>query len=72
MLIVSVIKGKVHPCFECSGFVHSWYDEAEVVNDGFLVCLQYASAPSLVVATCGEKFGGKMVVIVLFHFANKG
>ena len=39
MLPVSVIDVKMRPCFECSSFVHSWYDEAEVVNDGLLfVC----------------------------------
>ena len=62
---VSVIEGKVRPCFERSSFSHSLYDEAEVVNDGFLVRVQYTSASSLVVATCGEKFSGKMVVRVV-------
>ena len=61
---VFVIKGKVHPCFERSGFVHSRYDESKVVNDGFLVLVQYTFASSLVVAPRGEKFGGKMVVRV--------
>ena len=55
------------PCFERSGFVHSWYDEAEVVKDGFLVSVQYTSASSLVVASCSNKFGGKMVIIVVCH-----
>ena len=69
---VSVIDGKMRPCFECSSFYHSWYDEAEVVNDGFFFHVQYTSASSLVVAPFSEKFGGKMVVRVVCHFSNKG
>ena len=69
---VSVIEGKVRPCFERSTFVHSWYDEAEVVNYRFLVRVQYTPASSLVVALCGENFGGKMVIRVACHFSNKG
>ena len=62
MSSVSVIDGKVRPCFERSGFSHSWYDESEVENDGFLVRVQYTSTLSLVVEPCSEKFGGNMVV----------
>ena len=40
---VSVIDGKVRPCFERSGFVHSWYNKSEVANDGFLVRVQYVN-----------------------------
>ena len=65
MLPVSVIEGKVCPCFERSCFVHSRYDEAEVVNDGFLVLVYYTSTLSLVVARHGENFDGKMVVRVV-------
>ena len=68
---VYVIDGKVLPCFERYGFVHSWYYEAEVVNNGFIVRVQYNSTSSLVVAPCGEKFGGNMVVRVACHFSNK-
>ena len=68
---VFVIKIKLCLCLERSGFVHSKYDEAEVVNYGFLVRVQYTSMSSLVVAPRGEKFGGKMVIIVACHFANK-
>ena len=50
MLPVSVIEVKVRPYFERSVFVHSRYDEAEVVNDIFLVRVNYTSASSLVVA----------------------
>ena len=57
--------------FERSGFVHSKYDKAEVVNNGFLVRDHYTSASSLLVAPCGEKFGGKMVVRAACHFANR-
>ena len=71
MLPVSIIDGKVRPCFECSGFVHSWYYEAEVVNNGFFVRIQYTSTSSLVVAPFSEKFGGKMVVIIACHFTNE-
>ena len=42
------------------------------MNSGFIVCVQYTSVPSLVVAPCGEKFDGNMVVRVACHFANKG
>ena len=52
---VSAIEGKVRPFFECSGFVHCRYDKSEVVNDGFLVCVQYTSTSSLVVAPHCEK-----------------
>ena len=70
MLPVSIIDGKVRPYFERSSFVHSWYDESEFVNDGFLVRVQYTSTSSLVIAPCGDKFGGKMVVIFTWHFSN--
>ena len=42
------------------------------MNYGFLVRVQYASALSLVVAPCREKFGGKMVIRVACHFSDKG
>ena len=70
MLPVFVIKGKVRPCFERSGFVHFCYDEAEVVNNGFLVRVQYTYASSLVVAPCGDNFYGKIVVRFACQFAN--
>ena len=60
------------PYFERSGLVHSWYDEAEVVNDRFLVCVQYTSTSFIVVAPCGENFGGKMLFRVACTFDNKG
>ena len=54
MLPVSIMEGKVRPCFESSGFVHSRYYEAEVVaNDVFIVRVQYTSASSFVVAPRG-------------------
>ena len=59
------------PVFECSDFFHSWYDETEVVNNGFFVYVQYTYTLSLVVATCSESFGGKMVVRVACHFSNE-
>ena len=55
---VSVIKVKVCPCFEHSDFVYSRYDEAEVVNGGFPVRVQYNLASSLVVAPRSENFLG--------------
>ena len=69
---VSVIKGKVFPCFERSGFVHSMFYDMEVVYNGFLVRVQYTSASSIVVAPRGEKFCGKMVFRVACHFNDKG
>ena len=57
---------------ERSVFFHSRYDEAEVVNDGFLVRVQYTSASSLVITPHGKKFGGKMFIIILCHFDNEG
>ena len=72
MLPVSVIESKVRPYFERSSFVHYRYDESEVVNGGYIVCVQYTFASSLVIAPHGDKFGGKMVVRVVFQFANKG
>ena len=36
----------MRPCFECSGFGHYWYDEVEVVNNGFFVSMQYTSTSS--------------------------
>ena len=68
---VSVIDGKTRPYFECSGLVHSWYDDTEVVNNGFFVRVQYISTSSLVVEPCSEKFGGEMVVRVACHFPNE-
>ena len=62
----------MRPCLERSGFVHSGYDEAEVVSDGFLFRLQYTYASFLVVAPRGEKFGGNMVIRVACYFADKG
>ena len=59
------------PCFERSSFVHYRYYEAEVVNNGFLVPVQYTSAVSILVAPRGENFGGKMVVRVVYHFSNE-
>ena len=50
---VSVIEVKLRLCFERSGFVYSRYDKADVVNYGFLVCVQYTSVLSLVVAPRG-------------------
>ena len=72
MLPLSIIGGKVCPCFDCSVFVHYCYDEVEFVNDVFVVRVKYTSTLSLVVAPCGEKFGGKMVVRVECQFSNKG
>ena len=69
---VSVIKLKLRPCFDISGFVHSRYDEAEVVNDGFIVHVKYTFASSLFVAPCGDKFDGEMVVRFACQFANSG
>ena len=43
---VSVIEVKVCQCFELSSFVHSRYDEAEVVNYVFLVRVKNTSASS--------------------------
>ena len=71
MMPVFVIEGKLHPCIEHSVFVHSRYDEAEVVNDGFIVCVHYISALSLLVSPRVKKFGGNMVVIIACHFSNK-
>ena len=52
-------------------FSHSWYDESEVMNNEFIICVQHTSTLSLVVAPCDEKFGGKMFVIFACHFSNK-
>ena len=71
MLPVSVIDVKMRPCFERSDFVHSWYDESEVLNNVFFVCVQYTSTSSLVVAPFSENFGGKMVIRVACHFSNE-
>ena len=60
------------PCIERSGFVHSRYDEAEVVNDGFIVRVQYASMSSLAVTPRGNKFGGNIVVRITCYFFNEG
>ena len=60
------------PCLERSGFVHSRYNKAELVKNGFLVRVQYASTLSLVVTPHGKKFGAKMVIRIARHFANKG
>ena len=72
MLLVSAIEGNVLPFVERSVFVHSGYNEAEVVNDGFLVFLKHTSALYVVVAPHGENFCGKMVVRVACHFNDKG
>ena len=42
------------------------------MNNGFIVCVQYTSASYIVVVPCGEKFCGKMDIIVACHFDNKG
>ena len=47
------------------------YNEAKVVNDGFLVRVNYTCALSVVVAPCGDKFGGKMSSRVACHFVDK-
>ena len=63
---VSVINGKAIPCFEHSGFSHSWYDEAEVANDEYIVPFNYTSASYPVVASFSKKFSGNMVIRALF------
>ena len=60
------------PFIEHYGFVHSRYDEAEVVNDELFVGVKYTSESSLVVAPRGEKCFGKMVIIFACNFADKG
>ena len=72
MTPVFFIKGKVCPYLERSVFFRSRYDEAEVLHNGFLVPMQYASALSLVVAPSGKKSGGNMVVRIACHFAYEG
>ena len=62
----------MRPYLEISNFVHSSYDEAEVVDDGRLVLVMYASASSLVVKPQGNKFGGNMVVRIVCHFSDEG
>ena len=42
------------------------------MNDGFIVCVQYTSASSLMVAPRNEKFGGKIFFRVACHFSDKG
>ena len=69
---VSVIEGKVRPCFERYGFSQTRYDEAEVTSNGFLVRVQYTSTSYLVVAPRGEKFGGNMVIRIACQFVNEG
>ena len=69
---VFFIKGKVRPCLERSVFVHSRYDKAEVVKNGFLVREQYASTSSLVVTPHGKKFDRKIVTIIAYQFDDKG
>ena len=59
-------------CLERSVFLHSRYDKVEVVNNGFLVCVQYISVSSLLVTPHGNKFGGNMVFIIACPFSNKG
>ena len=71
MTPVFFIKGKVRPCLEQSIFVHSRYDKAEVVKNGFLVREQYASTSSLVVTPHGKKFGGEMVVRIASQFFDE-
>ena len=46
-------------------FFHSSYDKMKGAKNGILVRPKYASALSLVVATHGNNFGGKIVVIIL-------
>ena len=57
MPTVFFIEGKVRQCLERSSFSRSRYDKVKVVDDEFLVCMQYTVASSLVVAPQGEKFG---------------
>ena len=61
----------MRPCHECYGFVQSRYDEAKVLNGGFIVCVKFTSAPFLVVVPHGDKFDGNIFVRVAFHFAKK-
>ena len=72
MFPVFVIEGKVRPSLERSGFSHTGYDKAEVLNYGFLVSVQYTYVLYLVFITSGKKIGGKMVVIIMCHFSNEG
>ena len=62
----------MRPCLERSGFLHSRYDNAGVVEDGLLVRVKYASVSSLVVTSHSKKFCGKMVIIIVCHFFDEG
>ena len=44
----------------------------EVVNIGFLVCVQYDSVLTFEVTPCSKKFVGKMVAIIKCHFDDEG
>ena len=41
------------------------------MKDEFLVHVQYASVPSLVITPRGKKFGGEMVVRIVCHFSDE-
>ena len=71
MTPVFFIKGKLHPYRDRSGFTHSGYDVAEVVDDGILVHVQYDSMLSLVVTQRGKKFFGKMFIRIACQFDNE-
>ena len=72
MTPVFIIEVKVSSYLERYNFVHSRYDEAEVVHNEFIICMRYTSALYLVVTPLGIKFGGNMVVIIVCHFPNEG
>ena len=70
-MLVFFIKEKLRPCVDHAGFSHTWYDKAEVVYNGCLVCVKYASTSYLVVTPHGRKIGGKFIFIIVDNFSNE-
>ena len=53
-------------------FFHYRYDESQIVDDGLIFLVQYASASYPVVTPRGKNFCGKMFIRIACHFDDEG
>ena len=61
----------MRPRVESDSFFHFRYNEAEVVDDGLIVCVKYDSMFSIVVPQHDKKLCGKLLIIIANKFYNE-
>ena len=72
MIPVFVIEVKVRLCVDRANLFHHRNDEAEVLEDGLIVCTKYASTLSLVVTPGGKNIGGELIIRIVENISNEG